>query len=964
MPASPTRHPGSPAATSPLGTLSPSARSLWAKSGDETGWLCLPQHMLDSAGVATRLWDHWTSSALRESCTRACGLSTRDAGTLISWLAGTHDIGKACRKFQSQLDGSPEYAAFAQRVREAGLDPQPSTLEASSPMPHSVASQVILDRWLTARGLSKRVARSLAAVAGCHHGVPPSQHLEKTASAVLDSYDESWLQVWDELLAFITEYTQAGPALERLSRPVPVAGQMLATGLVIMSDWIASNAETFPMVVIADQEMRVEHGCAAVDLTAPWEPEPPDLSDLDVFLRHRFSWPEDASARPCQQVVTQACQEAEGPTLLILEAPTGEGKTEAALLAAEVLGSSGAPAGGVLLAAPTMSTSDSLFRRTREWAASASEDLGEVLSMFLGHSRSALNEDYQRLRTAQVYDETADHREDTGRGQVVASQWMSGRKKGVLSTVVVSTVDQVLFMALQAKHAMLRHLGLAGKVVVIDEVHAYDAYMNVYLTRAIEWLAEYGTSVVLLSATLPVQIKRTLMEAYGRGLHAQRPLGELSSAYPLVTALSRQGSRELAVPPRPADIKAAVSTIADDVPTLVRTVLESTEKEGGCVLVLCNTVTRAQDAYTALRTEMGEDVRLLHARFVAGDRVSLEKELVAEMGPRAHRGSGRPARRVVVATQVAEQSLDIDVDLLITDIAPMDLILQRLGRLHRHARPEGDRPEGLRRPRMILRGLVGAGPQTDAGTQLSSANDLFDSSSTAVYDEALLLATYATLLKGPLGGDVLTRPDDVPHLVQTTYSPTPPVPAAWEEVWQEAVVAQRQARTCSESRASTFVFPPAGDAKLLCNLFAAQDRDIADSARSEASGLAQVRDSDPTIEAVVIVDRPGGYTPLPWLVRGGVLRTLVDDQDPGWATAQVLARSTVRLPRSLCLRRTFDTTIDALEQATPIGWAANGLLRGLVALRLDSELTCEVSGRRLRYERELGLQETQEQRGT
>ncbi|AYD89826.1 CRISPR-associated helicase Cas3' [Actinomyces lilanjuaniae] len=697
MSTSPASHPGSPATTSPLRTLSPSARSLWAKSGDETGWLCLPQHMLDSAGVATRLWDRWVSSALQDSCARACGLSTRDAGTLISWLAGAHDIGKACRKFQNQLDSSPEYAAFAQRVREAGLDPQPSTLEESSPLPHSVASQVILDGWLATRGLNKRVARSLSAVAGCHHGVPPGSHLEKTASAVLDSYGESWRQVWDELLAFITEYTQAGPVLERLNRPVPVAGQMLATGLVIMSDWIASDAENFPMEVIPDQELRVEQGCAAVDLTAPWEPEPPDLSDLDAFLRHRFSWPEDASARPCQRVVAQACQEAEGPTLLILEAPTGEGKTEAALLAAEVLGSSGAPTGGVLLAAPTMSTSDSLFRRTREWAASSSEDLGEVLSMFLGHSRNALNEDYQRLRAAQVYDETADHHEDTDRGQVVASQWMSGRKKGVLSTVVVSTVDQVLFMALQAKHAMLRHLGLAGKVVVIDEVHAYDAYMNVYLARAIEWLAEYGTSVVLLSATLPVQIKRTLMEAYARGLHAQRPLGELSSAYPLVTALSRQGSRELEVPPRPADIDAAVSTIADDVATLVSRVLESTEK-GGCVLVLCNTVARAQDAYTALRTEMGEDVRLLHARFVAGDRVSLEKELVAEMGPRAHHGSGRPARRVVVATQVAEQSLDIDVDLLITDIAPMDLILQRLGRLHRHARPEGTGQRGCATP--------------------------------------------------------------------------------------------------------------------------------------------------------------------------------------------------------------------------------------------------------------------------
>ncbi|WP_185732096.1 CRISPR-associated helicase Cas3' [Actinomyces bowdenii] len=961
MPPHPAAQPRPAADASPLAGLSRQACSLWAKSGDETGWLSLPQHMIDSAGVAARLWEHWASTALRVSCARACRLEVEETGVLLSWLAGVHDIGKACRRFQAQIDGNPEYAAFAQRVRDAGLDLRIGSLEASSPMPHSAVSQVILETWLAQRGVNRRVARSLAAVAGCHHGVPPNPHLERTVSTVLGSYDASWQEVWDELATLITESTGAGPVLDRLRRPIAVTGQMLATGLVIMSDWIASNAErAFPMVVDPDQERRVTEGLDALDLTVPWEPQPPDLGDmeegLDAFLRHRFSWAEGASARPAQRAVARACREADGPVLLILEAPTGEGKTEAALLAAEILASSGAPAGGLLLAAPTMSTSDSLFARTRDWARRAADDEGIVMSMFLGHSKNMLNEEYRRLRATQVYDEDPDGSRDGHHGQVVASQWMSGRKKGILSNVVVATVDQVLFMALQAKHAMLRHLGLADKVVIIDEVHAYDAYMSVYLARAIEWLAEYGASVILLSATLPVEVKRTLMEAYARGLRPQRPVGGLSSAYPLVTTLSGQGPQELAVPPRPADLEALVSTIPDDVPTLARTVLGSTE-EGGCVLVLCNTVARAQEAYAALREEMGQDVRLLHARFVAGDRVGLEQELVREMGPRAHRGSGRPERRVVVATQVAEQSLDIDVDLLITDIAPMDLLLQRLGRLHRHARPQQDRPAGLRRPRMVLRGLVGSGSRADAAAEISRAEELFEASAMAVYDTALLLATYATLLDGPLVGSAVTRPDDVPGLVQTTYSPTPPIPAAWEAVWRRAVDEQEQARARAEARARTFLFPRVGDARRLGDLFTAQDRDIADSARSEASGLAQVRDSDPSIEAVAIIERPGGYSPLPWLMGGGPEEILVEDQEPNWRAAGVLARSTVRLPRSLSREWAFDTTIDALERATPIGWAASSLLRGLVALRLDEELTCEISGRRLRYDRELGLQE-------
>lgn len=136
MPPQPTDDPATPAA-SPLAGVSSRARSLWAKSGDETGWLSLPQHMVDSAGVAARLWEYWASASLRASCARACHLGVEETGILLSWLAGTHDIGKACRRFQTQIDGVPEYAAFA----------------------------------------------------GSHHGQPPSPHLEQTVRTVLDSYD-------------------------------------------------------------------------------------------------------------------------------------------------------------------------------------------------------------------------------------------------------------------------------------------------------------------------------------------------------------------------------------------------------------------------------------------------------------------------------------------------------------------------------------------------------------------------------------------------------------------------------------------------------------------------------------------------------------------------------------------------------------------------------------------------------
>lgn len=930
-------------------SLSESARALWAKSGSDQSraegqelWLSLPQHMVDSAGTARHLWGTWVPPAVRAAIAVEIGLSEEDAGALLSWLAAAHDCGKALLTFQRQLEAREGFASFSDRLAKVGLLCRPSWVERNAGrLHHSVMSRALAERWLASQGLPPRDATSLAMVLESHHGAPARAESRQQATAALSEYAGPWADVHQELLEFAADIAGVRDVLPRLSRRLRGSGQMLLTGLVIMADWIASSEDAFPLTPSGCSDLpaseRVAAGWAAVELTSPWDPQPPAAADpetLSTHLRQRFSWPDEAVARPVQVTAAQASDALEGPGLVIIEAPTGEGKTEAALLAAEIL-AAGSGAGGALVAAPTMSTADGLFRRVLDWSASASA--GTVTSMFLAHSKSALNTEYRALRATGV---GADDPE-RGEGAVIASQWMSGRKKGILSTFSVATVDQVLFMALQAKHSMLRHLGLAGKVVIIDEVHAYDAYMSNYLATALSWLARYRVPVVLLSATLPVEQKRSLLAAYGAQV-TRDSVQELSSSYPLVTTISTGGLREHEVRAGKPDLRAQLMLEEDDLELLCER-LHTETADGGCVLVICNTVRRAQAAYRALHELFPGEVELHHAAFIASDRVAKESALREALGPRAHRGAGRPERRIVVATQVAEQSLDIDVDLLVTDLAPMDLLIQRIGRLHRHQRPLDDRPENLREPRVLIRGIVSTEPPE------------FDSGSAAIYGEKLLLATLAVLLDGPLENG-FTRPDDIAPLVQAAYGPTPPLPMAWGERWDEAVSAHEAARQSSVRRSGTYRIPgpeAAGDLDALFKL----NRDSIDTASGEERGFAQVRDSDPTVEVIPILLTENGYRSL----RGDIEVEHSPDREPEPRFALELAASTVRLPaRFTRFEKDFEATVTQLEHSTPAGWQASSWLKGQLALPLDADRTIDLAGHRLRYDTELGLHQAED----
>lgn len=908
------------------------ARAIWAKSGTVDGFLTLPQHLIDAACVADWLWDNWVSRSLKRTLATTWGLDEEQVGRLYFFLAGTHDVGKATVTFQTMRPDCPYLTA---PVSDAGLPLEMTRRELDiAKFPHGVASAAILRRWLQERGMLKSLRLAVSSVLDAHHGFASDPVLSVPADKIIENYQAEWWSVHRELLDSMEKLAGVADVWDRLidgEKPVGPALQLM-TGLVIMADWIASNETAFPYGLFESQEERLNHATRSVNLPPAWAPTAA-TEDIDAIFQTDFGWSEDYKARPVQRAVVDAARNADGPALVIIEAPTGEGKTEAGLAAAHVIGEK-TGAQGVFFAAPTMSTANGLFERTKQWAERTSVS-GEVASMYLAHSKNRLSEDFQELRIEGVGED------DHSTGTVVATDWLSGRRTGILSDFVVGTVDQVLMMALQARFSMLRHVGLAGKVIIIDEVHAYDAYMSEYLYRVLQWLARYGVSVILMSATLPPAQRLKLAQAYASETNDEvsastnrDALG--SPAYPLVSVIDRKEPKAVGVPPRSADMEATIERIPDH-PEALSQNLTGLLIDGGIALVICNTIARAQQTFDDLSALFQGKVELHHAGFLANQRSVKEDSLRRRLGPTAHRGDGRPDLQIVVATQVAEQSLDIDADVLVTDIAPIDLIIQRAGRLHRHQRPASDRPALLRQPRIFVRGIRSDNPVP-----------VFDPGASAIYGDKLLLAALANL------PSTFTRPDDIAELVRIVYGDDPTVPAAWEEAWTQACADDLQKRQRAAKRADTFRFPDPKYARKLTDLFQMQISDLSGSAGIDGDerGHAQVRDAEPAVEVVAIQNTDYGYIPL-----GGEGADILSNSEPTPRQTFELASNTVRLPaRMTRFDSDFDAVIDDLEHQTPIEWKNSGLLKGQVALRFDDQGEAHAGRFVVRYSSERGLE--------
>lgn len=721
--------------------LSLQARSLWAKTGggeERNLWSPLYVHMADSACVARKLWDEWLSESAKRFIADSVNDDEDAASALVAWLAGVHDIGKATPGFQYKV------LERAELVEEMGLR-VPRSHMMNRPPSHANMGEVLLENWLDERGWD--YSRMFGSIVGAHHGSPPSEgailediKVRSESFPIENLGDGEWSSLQEELLSWLFEATgmvEHEPLFRTLE--IPRSTQVLLSALVIMSDWIASNSDFFPLIShVGDQSeflSRADEAWSSLALPPAWHAQRVELASQEFFHSRFRDLPKNSNLRPAQKEAIKAASGMDGSGLLIIEAPMGNGKTEASLLCSEILASKNG-SGGIAYLLPTMATSNAMFGRVEKWLEAVPDSRGRSMrSMQLLHSKAALNSDYAKLRhwgnTWMGDDAKSCVEED-----VVAHQWFGGKKRGLLSSFVVGTVDQLLMAALKTKHVQLRHLGLAGKIVVVDEVHAYDAYMNTYLDRVLTWLGSYGVPTILLSATLPAERRNELIHAYrGRdrktaGSRSRRkdipesPRDDSGNpAYPLITVATRKDALEDDMYRVCADPLAGTNVIVrgleDDNDTLIAQLCDLLS-DGGCACVLRDTVSRAQATYEQLKQTFGNScVMLVHSRFIAIDRMKNDEELLRLLGPDS---KNRPNKFIVVGTQVIEQSLDIDFDVMITDVAPIDLLLQRMGRLHRHQRGvnQSHRPEKLRQARCYIVGVEnwkGAPPEISKGIE-------------------------------------------------------------------------------------------------------------------------------------------------------------------------------------------------------------------------------------------------------
>ena len=742
-------------------------------------------HMLDVAAVAGALWDRVLSGGARSRLAAWIGEGDIAAGRqAVCLLAGLHDLGKASPAFQ--LGTLPDTPERRSELSSAGLAVPSEVLKRRR---DGLAKSVVRDA-LESLGFDSRTACDAGVLLSGHHGLFAGPEVVPGGSP--SAGDGTWRAYRRRLAGMVMEALVATAPVGRMT--TDAAAGMLFAGLVSVADWIGSDTDNFPFATSEASDLR---GTPVGDYAE--ESRRKALASLGrLGWGSAASWPEadggaaapsfeESFGRAPYKVQSDAealARSLGSPSIVIIEAPMGEGKTEAALHAADILASRGLNS-GLYFGLPTQATTDQMFVRVRNTL--ARRHSGEVVELQLAHGHRMLNRlfaamlaagDASAVRAAMAPDSLSPSGVDIdGAGaaanpEVVASSWFNSRKRSLLAAHGVGTVDQALTAALTVPHVFVRLFGLAGKVVIIDEVHSYDPYMNSLLERLVEWLAALGSSVILLSATLPDARRRRLLASYGRGAGTGMDASALpGAAYPRISWLTSGGEAGAGTSPAtPARARVvAVSRVADPLAQdgAGETVLDAiigAAAEGACVVAVMNTVRRAQELHSALRARIGGDgtasgvsLDLLHARYPQEDRARREAALVGRYDRAAADDDRRPRGEIVVATQIVEQSLDLDFDLLVSDLAPIDAICQRLGRVHRHSANDPRRPARFAAPAawIVDCGHAGGVPVFEAGTK-------------AVYrDDHALLRTAMALE----GRDSIALPGDIESLIEAVYSP-------------------------------------------------------------------------------------------------------------------------------------------------------------------------------------------------
>lgn len=951
----------------------------WGKKDDSAGiykWLPLYQHLTDTGKVMGFLWEHWLNSGQRNFIKETLNASEDVAKSFCVFLGKIHDIGKASPTFQTislNYSNKDIDKYLIERLETAGFTGL-SNFKAVEPQKshHTVMGETLLNVY--------GVKDDIASIIGAHHGKPIDnrQIINKQLKERIINYyqttdtNNSIYKKWDTAQRNFFDWALKTSCFDKIEK-LPKITQptaVLLSGLLIIADWIASNEIFFPLLDIEEIEVensdrRFENGILKWYKSTNLSITSVNPSEEFYISRFNFTTP-----NIIQKTIQDIIRKADEPGIVILEAMMGKGKTEAALIAAEELFCKTGRS-GLAFCLPTQATSNGMFPRIKKWLETLSkleENQNSNFSIHLAHGKAALNEEFMSLSRNIDIDSSEN-------GGVIVNEWFSGRKTTNLDDFVVGTVDQFLLLALRQKHLALRHLGFSKKVVVIDEVHSYDAYMSVYLMEALKWMGAYKVPVIILSATLSVNVRTELIKNYmaGCGLkwkEVTKPEELSSYSYPIITytdgsyikvannfpmdktynkevkiikinrirfpkrlilddKLSKkekeQKAKEYKKECKVYEFDACIGQIMD--------LLTELYKNEGVIGIILNTVRETQEIARRCFSTFGENsFELLHSNFIATDRVDRENKIIDLIG----KGAVRPNRKIIIGTQVIEQSLDLDFDVLITDICPIDLLLQRIGRLHRH---NIKRCSAYRKPKVYVVG-------TDNELQFSAGTEV-------VYNPYILIRSQYFLK------DTISLPSDISALVQKVYKEDEKGEAVYDiELKEELKKYYEMMKSKSkeelkekEENAKTYRLKNPklkdygdGDNTLIGWLEEIIPTD------TEERGYARVRDTENTIEVIALKKVGNGY---------GTFKDEIDISDniKDYAIAKNISAETLRLPLVIS-KYSFDDTVNKLEEYNIKNlrkWQTLPWLKGNLGIIFDEENSYILGDYKLTYDKNYGL---------
>ena len=713
-------------------------------------WHPLAFHCLDVAAVGEALLER--HRGLRDSLHGQLGLPAKEADALICFLLCLHDIGKFAKKFQAKVpdrypacfDDDASLVSIAYDHGSGGLRlfnvDQPS--------------------FGLPGGTTSRVWRPLVSAVTGHHGAPPETAGETNFVGLKTDFGAQGIEAAHAFIRAAQALFCLPQDMPPLDRDRTRRASFALAGLAVLADWIGSNQQWFPYRETGDFDCLEAYHVWARERAAQ------AIANAGVLpARTRYDYlgygeliGEGVQPSPMQQWA-QNVDLPTGPTLFIIEDETGSGKTEAALMIAHRLMKADR-ADGLYMALPTMATANAMFDRLSDTHRRLF-GTGEQPSISLAHGARDMHAGFRSAtlhggRPESPYSNTGRPREgsETTASAACAAWIADDRRRSFLADVGAGTVDQALLAILPNRFQSLRLLGLMRRVLVLDEVHAYDAYMQREIEALLEFQAGLGGSTILLSATLPLSIRKRLAEAFAKGLGQPEVfpgVPDEGTAYPLATVHASGVRTFTGVRGRPGHARRLPVHFLRH-PDEALDAVEEAACAGKAVLYVRNTVDDALDAHAALVTR-GLHPDLFHARFALADRLEKEKRIVRTFGKISK--SDQRAGRILVATQVVEQSLDLDFDALVTDLAPIDLLIQRAGRLWRHQRKE----------RRGTCQLLIVAPSADTDADQNWYSRTFPRAQFVYQDHARLWLTAKALEEVGF----IDSPGGLRHLIETVY---------------------------------------------------------------------------------------------------------------------------------------------------------------------------------------------------